>query len=204
MDVTNYLRASGLTAHDFARRVIRDVLEETGITATAGIGTNLYLAKIAMDIVAKHLAPDKNGVRIAEIDETSYRKMLWEHRPLTDFWRVGHGYEKKLESHGMYTMGDIALKSIENEDMLYKLFGINAELLIDHAWGWEPCTMENIKSYRPLSNSMSSGQVLHCPYEYDKAKLITREMCDLLVLDLVEKHIVTNQIVLTIGYDSES
>ena len=203
IDATGYLSTYKMSARELTMKVILDVLKTTGITATAGIGTNLYLCKVAMDIVAKHLAPDKNGVRIAEIDETSYRRMLWEHRPLTDFWRVGHGYEKKLEANGMYTMGDIALKSIENEDLLYKLFGINAELLIDHAWGWEPCTMENIKSYRPLSNSMSSGQVLHCPYDYDKAKLITREMCDLLVLDLVEKHIVTNQIVLTIGYDSE-
>ncbi len=204
IDATGYLDTYKLSPRALTMQVIFDVLKETGITATAGIGTNLYLCKVAMDIVAKHISPDKNGVRIAEIDEIGYRRMLWEHRPLTDFWRVGIGYMKKLEAHGMYTMGDIALKSIENEDLLYKLFGINAELLIDHAWGWEPCTMESIKSYRPLSNSISSGQVLQCPYEYGKAKLITREMCDLLVLDLVEKHIVTNQIVLTVGYDVES
>ena len=203
MDVTQYLDTYQMTAGELASKIICEVRDEIGITATAGIGTNMYLCKVAMDIVAKQMAPDKNGVRIAEIDEASYRKMLWDHRPLTDFWRVGRGYEKKLEAYGMYTMGDIALKSIENEELLYKLFGINAELLIDHAWGWEPCTMENIKSYRPLSNSISSGQVLQCPYEFHKAKLITREMCDLLVLDLVEKHIVTNQIVLTVGYDVE-
>ena len=203
IDATGYLNTYKLSPRELTMRVILDVLEATGITATAGIGTNLYLCKVAMDIVAKHIAPDKNGVRIAEIDELSYRRMLWEHRPLTDFWRVGNGYTKKLEAHGMHTMGDIALKSIENEALLYKLFGINAELLIDHAWGWEPCTMEHIKAYRPLSNSLSTGQVLQCPYEYEKAKLITREMCDLLVLDLVEKHIVTNQIVLTVGYDAD-
>lgn len=203
IDATAYLNTYKLSPRELTMKVILDVLKTTGITATAGIGTNLYLCKVAMDIVAKQMSPDKNGVRIAELDEMSYRKMLWDHRPLTDFWRVGLGYEKKLEAHGMYTMGDIALKSINNEGMLYKLFGINAELLIDHAWGWEPCTMENIKSYRPLSNSISSGQVLHCPYDFGKAKLIVREMCDLLVLDLVEKHIVTNQIVLTVGYDVE-
>ena len=203
IDATAYLGTYKMSPRDLTMKVILEVLKATGITATAGIGTNLYLCKVAMDIVAKQMSPDKNGVRIAEIDESSYRKMLWDHRPLTDFWRVGRGYEKKLQAYGMYTMGDIALTSIVNEELLYKLFGINAELLIDHAWGWEPCTMENIKEYRPLSNSMSSGQVLQCPYEFQKAKLITREMCDLLVLDLVEKHIVTNQIVLTVGYDVE-
>ena len=203
IDATAYLNTYRLSPRELTMKVILDVLKTTGITATAGIGTNLYLCKVAMDIVAKQMAPDKNGVRIAEIDEMSYRRMLWDHRPLTDFWRVGRGYEKKLEAHGMFTMGDIALQSMTNEDLLYKLFGINAELLIDHAWGWEPCTMENIKEYRPLSGSISSGQVLHCPYDFDKAKLITREMCDLLVLNLVEKHIVTNQIVLTVGYDVE-
>ena len=204
IDASGYLKTYKVSARELVMKVIRDVLKTTGITATAGIGTNLYLCKVAMDIVAKHIAPDRNGVRIAELDEISYRRLLWEHRPLTDFWRVGRGYEKKLEAHGMYTMGDIALKSIEDDELLYKLFGVNAELLIDHAWGFEPCGMEHIKSYRPLSNSLSSGQVLHCPYDYVKAKLITREMCDLLVLDLVEKHLVTNQIVLTVGYDCES
>ena len=203
IDATAYLNTYKLSPRELTMKVILDVLKTTGITATAGIGTNLYLCKVAMDIVAKQMAPDKNGVRIAEIDEMSYRKMLWDHQPLTDFWRIGRGYEKKLQAHGMFTMGDIALQSMTNEGLLYKLFGINAELLIDHAWGWEPCTMENIKQYRPLSNSISSGQVLHCPYDFSKAKLITREMCDLLVLDLVEKHIVTNQIVLTVGYDVE-
>ena len=203
IDATGYLATYKASARALAMRVILDVLEATGITATAGIGTNLYLCKVAMDIVAKHIAPDKNGVRIASLDERSYRRMLWEHRPLTDFWRIGHGYAKKLEAHGMYTMGDIALRSIEDEALLYKLFGINAELLIDHAWGWEPCGMEHIKAYRPLSNSLSTGQVLQCPYEYEKAMLITREMCELLVLDLVEKRIVTDQIVLTVGYDAD-
>ncbi len=203
IDATGYLNTYKLSPRALTMQVILDVLKATGITATAGIGTNLYLSKVAMDIVAKHIAPDKNGVRIAELDELGYRRMLWEHRPLTDFWRVGIGYTKKLEANGMHTMGDIALKSIENEALLYKLFGINAELLIDHAWGFEPCGMEHIKSYRPLSNSLSTGQVLQCPYEYEKARLITHEMCDLLVLDLVEKHIVTNQIVLTVGYDAD-
>ncbi len=204
IDVTHYLWRYKLTARELTEKVIHDVLSATGITATAGIGTNLYLAKVAMDIVAKHLSPDKNGVRIAEIDENSYRRMLWEHRPLTDFWRVGRGYERKLAAHGMYTMGDIALKSIENEDLLYRLFGINAELLIDHAWGCEPCTMESIKSYKPLSNSLSTGQVLQCAYSASGARLITREMCDLLVLDMVEKGIATNQLTLTIGYDVDN
>ncbi len=204
IDATHYLKTYKKTARELTEAVINDVLAETGITATAGIGTNLYLCKVAMDIVAKHLKPNKNGVRIAEINENIYKKMLWEHKPLTDFWRVGKGYEKKLISHGMYTMGDIALKSLENEDLLYKLFGINAELLIDHAWGKESCTMANIKSYKPLSKSLSTGQVLQCPYKADKARLITREMCDLLVLDMVEKEIATNSLTLTIGYDTEN
>ena len=210
MDVTAYLRTYGMSARDLARKMIQDVLEETGITATAGIGTNLYLCKIAMDIVAKHIEPNKDGVRIARLDEMSYRKLLWNHRPLTDFWRVGGGYAKKLAENGLYTMGDIARCSIGktnefyNEELLYKLFGINAELLIDHAWGYEPCTMQDIKAYKPETNSVSSGQVLHCAYEFDKAKLVVKEMVDLMVLDLVEKGLVTDQIVLTIGYDIEN
>ena len=210
MDVTNYLAAYNLTPEELAMKMIRDVLQTTGITATAGIGTNLYLSKIAMDIVAKHIEPNKDGVRIARLDEMSYRKLLWNHRPLTDFWRVGGGYAKKLAENGLYTMGDIARCSIGktnefyNEELLYKLFGINAELLIDHAWGHEPCTMQDIKAYKPETNSVSSGQVLHCAYEFDKAKLVVKEMVDLMVLDLVEKGLVTDQIVLTIGYDIEN
>lgn len=210
IDVTHYLSTYNMTAHELAMTMIQDILDTTGITATAGIGTNLYLCKIAMDIVAKHIEPDKNGVRIAELDEMSYRRLLWNHRPLTDFWRVGRGYSKKLEKIGLYTMGDIARCSIGkptdyyNEELLYKLFGINAELLIDHAWGYEPCTMEDVKAYKPETNSISSGQVLHCPYEFDKARLVVKEMTDLMVLDLVDKGLVTNQIVLTIGYDIEN
>ena len=190
--------------------MIADVLKTTGITAAAGIGTNLYLAKIAMDIEAKHAAPDENGVRIAELTELTYRQKLWSHRPLTDFWRVGHGYASKLEANGLYTMGDIARCSLGkssdfyNEELLYKLFGVNAELLIDHAWGYEPCTIAEIKSYKPESNSIGSGQVLQCPYTFDKARLVVREMTDLLVLDLVDKNLVTDQMVLTVGYDVES
>ncbi len=210
MDITPYLRASGLCAYDFVRKIIQEVLTETGITATAGIGTNLYLSKIAMDIVAKHTDADEYGVRIAQLDEMSYRRLLWDHRPLTDFWRIGRGYAKKLERNGLCTMGDIARCSLGganefyNEDLLYKLFGINAQLLIDHAWGWEPCTIADIKAYKPSTNSISSGQVLHCPYNWEKAKLITREMTDLLSLDLVEKGLVTDQLVLTVGYDVEN
>lgn len=210
MDVTNYLDTYGLTARELAMKMILDVLETTGITATAGIGANLYLCKIAMDIWAKHIPPDKNGVRIAELDEMSYRRNLWSHRPLTDFWRVGRGYAKKLEANGLYTMGDIARCSIgrsedyHNEELLYKLFGINAELLIDHAWGWEPCTIADIKAYKPESSSIGSGQVLRCPYPYDKAKLVVREMADLLVLDLVDKGLVTDQLTLTVGYDIDN
>ncbi len=204
MDVTNYLATYNLSPHDLAMKIILDVLETTGITATAGIGTNLFLSKVAMDIVAKHIPADENGVRIAQLNEESFRKTLWNHRPLTDFWRVGRGYAKKLEANGMYTMGDIARCSVNNENILYKLFGKNAELLIDHAWGWEPCTIEAIKAYKPSTNSLGSGQVLQHPYEYDKAKLVLREMADLLVLDLVDKGLVTNQIVITIGYDIEN
>lgn len=210
IDVTHYLSTYNMTARELAMTMIQDILSTTGITATAGIGTNMYLCKIAMDIVAKHIEPDKNGVRIAELDEMSYRRLLWNHRPITDFWRVGRGYSKKLEKIGLYTMGDIARCSIGkstdyyNEELLYKLFGINAELLIDHAWGYEPCTMEDVKAYKPETNSISSGQVLHCPYEFDKARLVVKEMIDLMVLDLVDKGLVTNQIVLTIGYDIEN
>ena len=185
-------------------KIILDVLETTGITATAGIGTNLFLCKVAMDIVAKHIPADKNGVRIAELDEMGFRRELWSHQPLTDFWRVGRGYAKKLEQNGMFTMGDVARCSVHNEDLLYQLFGKNAELLIDHAWGWEPCTVEAIKAYRPSTNSLGSGQVLHQPYTAEKAKLVLREMADSLVMDLVEKGLVTDQLVVTIGYDIEN
>lgn len=210
IDATAYLNTYQMTAHELALKMIRDVLHETGVTATAGIGTNMYLCKVAMDIVAKKMPADKDGVRIAELDEMSYRKILWNHVPLTDFWRVGPGYARKLIKNGLYTMGDIARCSLGkpddfyNEAFLYKLFGINAELLIDHAWGWEPTTMSAIKSYRPQKNSLGSGQVLQSPYTADKAKLIVKEMTDLLVLDLVDKKLVTNQIVLTIGYDIEN
>jgi len=199
--VTPYLRVSGMTPRQFIQKIILDIRTSTGITATAGIGTNLYLCKIAMDILAKHADADIHGVRIAELDEMTYRRQLWDHRPLTDFWRIGRGYAKKLASRGMYTMGDVALCSLKNEDLLYRLFGINAELLIDHAWGWEPCTIRDIKSYRPISSSTSSGQVLHEPYEASKARIIVREMADQLSLDLVEKSIVTDQMTLTVGYD---
>ncbi len=204
IDATHYLGTYGMTAHDLALRMIRDVLRTTGITATAGIGTNLYLAKVAMDIMAKKMPPDKDGVRIAELNEMSYRSQLWSHTPLTAFWRVGRGYAGKLESLGIYTMGDIARCSIENEELLYSLFGVNAELLIDHAWGYEPCLMSDIKSYKPQAESISSGQVLSCSYPMDKARLIVREMIDMLALDLVEKRMVTDLIVLDIGYDTEN
>ena len=203
-DITHYLKTYKMSARELVTKVIQDVYQTTGITATVGIGTNLYLAKIAMDIVAKHAQPDKNGVRIAGLDEMSYRRLLWSHRPITDFWRVGKGYAKKLEHYGIYTMGDVARTSLQNEDLLYKLFGVNAELLIDHSWGWEPCTIEHIKAYKPATNSISSGQVLHCPYDYEKTKLIVKEMAELLSLDLVRKHLVTNQIVLTIEYDIDN
>lgn len=206
IDITSYLKSYGMTAHELAITIIRDVLKTTGITATAGIGTNMYLAKIAMDIKAKKMPADKDGVRIAELDEISYRKELWEHTPLTDFWRVGKGYAKKLEDNGMYCMGDIARASLDKfwENKLYKLFGVNAELLIDHAWGYEPCTIEDIMQYKPENKSLGEGQVLHCPYDFDGAKLITREMLELLSLKLVAQKLVTDQIVLTIGYDIEN
>ena len=210
IDATTYLNTYGMSARELALKMIRDVLRETGVTATAGIGTNMYLCKVAMDIVAKKIPADADGVRIAELDEMSYRKLLWNHVPLTDFWRVGPGYAKKLMANGLYTMGDIARCSIGkpneyyNEAFLYKLFGVNAELLIDHAWGWEPTTIAEIKAYRPQKNSLGSGQVLHCAYTAEKARLIVKEMTDLLVLDLVDKKLVTDQMVLTIGYDIEN
>ncbi len=204
IDVTHYLQTYKMTPRELVTKVIKNVYDETGITATAGIGTNLYLCKIAMDIVAKHTEPDKYGVRIAGLDEKTYRKYLWGHKPLTDFWRVGKGISKKLEQNGMLTMGDLARMSIKNEELLYKLFGINAELLIDHAWGYEPCTIESIKSYKPVMNSISSGQVLHCPYNYEDTKLIVKEMTELLSLDLVKKGLVTSKLVLTIGYDIDN
>ena len=204
MDVTGYLKTYSMTAHELAMAMIQEVLHATGITATAGIGTNLYLAKVAMDIVAKHVKPDKDGVRIAELDEQTYREKLWCHQPLTDFWRVGHGLTRRLEKLGCHTMGDIARMSETHEDLLYKSMGINAQLLIDHAWGWEPTEIKAIKSYRPETNSLSSGQVLSEPYNAVDGKLIVREMTELLVLDLVRKNLVTRQVTLTIGYDRES
>ena len=210
IDATPYLHTYGLTAEAFARKLIGEVYSRYGITATAGIGTNLYLAKVALDILAKHAEPDENGARIAALDERRYRQILWDHQPLTDFWRVGHGTLRRLQKVGIHTMGDIARcsigpeKSFHNEDLLYKLFGVGAELLIDHAWGWEPCTIAQIKAYRPSTNSLSSGQVLSCPYTAEKARIVVREMTDLLALDLVDKGLVTDQIVLTLGYDIEN
>ena len=204
IDATEYLKTNGMTARDFAMLMIQDVLRTTGITATAGIGPNLFLCKVAMDIWAKHIPADKDGVRIAELNEQTYRQYLWSHTPITDFWRVGKGYAKKLADNGMYTMGDVARCSVNNEELLYKLFGINAELLIDHAWGWEPCEIKHIKAYKPESNSISVGQVLPEPYTADKARIIVREMTDGLVMDLLEKGLVTDQVVLTIGYDTAS
>ncbi len=215
MDVTAYLKAyaqnqktdtgsRAAVAEKMASDMIHEIIVDTGITATAGIGTNMYLAKIAMDIVAKHIPANKDGVRIAMIDERSYRQLLWNHRPLTDFWRVGVGYARKLESLGLYTMGDIARCSLDNEELLYKSFGINAELLIDHAWGYEPCRMKDVKAYKPENSSMGSGQVLHCAYDFEKTRLVVKEMADQLALDLVGKHLVTDQLVLTIGYDIDN
>ncbi len=204
IDATSYLKTYKLTPRGFASKMILDVLKTTGITATAGIGTNLFLAKVAMDIVAKHIPADKNGVRIARLNEISFRRMLWKHRPLTDFWRVGRGYAKTLERNGMYTLGDVAERSTYDEDTLYKLFGVNAELLIDHAWGIEPTTIADIKAYKPQSNCLSNGQVLSEPYSCEKARLIVREMADNLSLDLAEKNLVTDKLTLTVGYDAES
>ena len=204
IDATEYLKTNGMTAHDFAMLMIRDVLRTTGITATAGIGPNLFLCKVAMDIWAKHIPADRDGVRIAELDERTYRQYLWLHTPITDFWRVGKGYARKLAENGMYTMGDVARCSVRNEELLYSLFGVNAELLIDHAWGWEPCEIKHIKAYRPESKSISVGQVLPEPYTVEKARIIVREMTDGLVMDLVEKGLVTDQVVLTVVYDPQS
>ena len=206
IDVTDYLRTYGMTAHELTMTMVRDVLYNTGITATAGIGTNLFLAKIAMDIEAKKSRPDRDGVRIAALDEMTFREKLWTHRPLTDFWRIGKGISQKLEAMQLFTLGDVARASLDpfSEDRLYKTFGVNAELIIDHAWGWEPVTVEDIRQYRPSTSSISSGQVLQCPYDFEKGRLIVREMTELLVLDLVRKHVVTKQIVLDIGYDRES
>ena len=204
IDATQYLKSYKMTAHELARKMIATVQQYTGITATAGIGTNMYLCKVAMDIVAKHIPADKDGVRIAELDEMSYRRQLWDHRPLTSFWRVGKGIAQKLESYGIDTMGKIARCSLRNEDLLYNLFGVNAELLIDHAWGWEPCTMEAVKAYRPETNSLSHGQVLQSAYDYKKTRVVVQEMADAIALELVDKRLVTNQLVLTISYDSES
>lgn len=204
IDVTNYIKTYKMKASSLAAKVVQEVYKETGITATCGVGTNLYLAKVAMDIVAKHTTPNHYGVRIACLDEQIYKQKLWSHKPLTDFWRVGKGIAKKLEQNGMHTMGDIARCSIQNEDKLFKLFGINAELLIDHAWGYEPCTIESIKAYKPANNSICAGQVLHCPYNYEKTKVIIKEMAELLALDLVDKKLVTDQLVLTVGYDIEN
>ena len=204
IDATQYLRIYDMNPHDFAMKMIRDVLATTGITATAGIGPNMYLAKIAMDIEAKHNAPDKDGVRIAALDEASYRRKYWTHRPLTDFWRIGKGLAARLESHGMYTLGDVALCSVRNEEMLYKLFGVNAELLIDHAWGWEPCRISDVKGYRPEGHSLSNGQVLSEPYSFAKARTVILEMTDLLVMEMVSKKVVADQMILTVGYDTES
>ena len=200
-DITDYLDTYKLSKEELVTKIIKDIYDTTGITATAGIGTNMYLCKIAMDIVAKHTKANSYGVRIASLDEMSYRKLLWSHVPLTDFWRVGKGYATKLNEHNIYTMGDIALCSINNEDLLYDLFGVNAELLIDHAWGYESCTMKDIKSYKPLNNSISSGQVLHCPYNYNDTKIIIKEMTDSLVLDLVKKNLITDSIALILDYD---
>jgi len=210
MDVTNYLDTYKMTGRELAKTIVLDVLETTGITATAGMGTNLYLAKIAMDIVSKRIHPDQDGVRIAKLNEMTYRRLMWDHRPLTDFWRVGPGYARKLESNGLYTMGDIARCSIgraadyHNEELLYKLFGVNAEILIDHAWGWEPCTIADVKSYKPANKSIVSGQVLKSPYPFVKARLVVQEMADSLSLDLVDKGLSTDQLVLTVGYDREN
>ena len=204
IDINGYLENERMTAREFAQTIILDVMNTTGITATAGIGTNMYLAKIAMDISAKKMTADENGVRIAELDDMSYRENLWSHTPITDFWRVGGGIARKLANYGMHTMGDVARCSLECEDWLYSMFGVNAELLIDHAWGWEPCTIADVKAYKPTSTSLSTGQVLHCPYTFEKARLVAREMIDQLVFDLVDKKLATDQLVLTVGYDIEN
>ncbi len=203
-DITKYLKSYNMTAKELVTKMIMDVYKTTGITATAGIGTNLFLCKVAMDIGAKHITPDKYGVRIAILDEMSFRKKLWNHTPITDFWRIGRGYAKRLAKYNMYTMGDVAKCSIENEELLYKLFGVNAELLIDHSWGWECATIDSIKSYKPETKSLSSGQVLHCPYNFEKTRLILKEMVELLVLEMVEKQYITDMLVLDVIYDVEN
>ncbi len=204
MDVTHYLKSYKMSAHELAMTMIRDVLSQTGITATAGIGTNMYLCKVAMDIVAKKAPADKDGVRIAELDEMSYRRLLWDYRPITKFWRVGKGIAEKLAMYGIDTMGKVARQSVKNEELLYRLFGVNAELLIDHAWGWEPCTMDMVKAYKPENNSFSNGQVLQSAYDFKKARVVVQEMAENMALDLVSKRLVTDQIILTVGYDRES
>jgi len=210
IDITHYMKIYQMSAYQLTQKIILDILDTHGLTAAAGIGTNLYLCKIAMDIVAKHVEPDENGVRIAQLDEMEYRRLLWEHEPITDFWRVGRGYARKLAENGMKTMGDVARCSVggpnnyHNEELLYKLFGINAELLIDHAWGWEPCTIAEIRSYKPDNNSICSGQVLQCPYTFEKTRIVVREMAEMMALDLVDKEMVTDQLVLTVGYDIEN
>lgn len=204
IDATSYLDTYGMTAHELAMTMIRDVLSSTGITATAGIGTNMYLAKIAMDIEAKHMPADADGVRIAELDEMSYRRRLWNHRPLTDFWRIGGGTARRLAQYNMFTMGDVARMSLRSENFLYRLFGVNAELLIDHAWGWEPCTIAQVKAYKPETNSLSSGQVLTRAYSFEQARVVIQEMAEALALDLLDKNLVTNHVTINIGYDFES
>ncbi len=204
MDVTDYLKSYKMSAHELAMTMIRDVLGQTGITATAGIGTNMYLCKVAMDIVAKKAPADKDGVRIAELDEMSYRRLLWDYRPITKFWRVGKGIAEKLAMYGIDTMGKVARQSVKNEELLYRLFGVNAELLIDHAWGWEPCTMDMVKAYKPENNSFSNGQVLQSAYDFKKARVVVQEMAENMALDLVSKRLVTDQVILTVGYDRES
>lgn len=203
-DLTSYINTYKLSPRELVTKIIKDIYDTTGITATAGIGTNLFLCKVAMDIVAKHVEPNSYGVRIAELDERSFREKLWNHKPITDFWRVGKGYAKRLEKYRMFTMGDVARCSVENEDLLYKIFGVNAELLIDHSWGWECATIKSIKECKPENRSLCSGQVLHCPYDYDQTKLIIKEMADEITLDMVEKHFVTDMLVLTIEYDIEN
>lgn len=204
MDVTAYLGSYRMTARELAVKMIQDVLRQTGITATAGIGTNLYLSKVAMDIVAKHVPADKDGVRIAELDEETYRRQLWDYRPLTDFWRVGRGIAGRLAALNIFTMGQVARQSVENEDVLYRLFGVNAELLIDHAWGWEPCTLAEVKAYQPENHSLSSGQVLPCAYDYKRARVVVQEMADQMALQLVDRRLVADQLVLTVCFDRKS
>ena len=204
IDATPYLDHYKMTARELAKTMIREVLYTTGITATAGIGTNLYLAKLAMDITAKHAAPDQDGMRSAQLDEESFRDLLWDHRPLTDFWQVGPGTVRRLEHHGIHTMGELARASVQCEDLLYQEFGVNAEILIDHAWGLEPCGMKEINAYRPESSSLCEGQVLSSPYPYEKARIVVQEMVDSMVYQLTDKGLVTDGLTLDIGYDREN